>query len=200
MSGMPFYATGAFGDGAGLAFALLIGLAFGWFLERGGLGNARKLAGQFYLTDMTVLKVMFSAIVTSMLGLYWLDRAGILDLSLVTVPETFIVPQALGGIVFGVGFVMGGLCPGTSCVSAATGRRDGLAVVGGMAAGVLLFGVLFPAVRGLYEATPLGEGTFASMLGVPPGVLIFAVTAMAVGMFAGATVIERRVRVRRGLS
>jgi uncharacterized membrane protein YedE/YeeE len=197
---MPFYATGAFGDGAGLTFALLIGVAFGWFLERGGLGNARKLAGQFYLTDMTVLKVMFSAIVTSMLGLYWLDRAGILDLSLVTVPETFIVPQALGGIVFGVGFVMGGLCPGTSCVSAATGRRDGLAVAGGMAAGVLLFGVQFPAVRGLYEATPLGGVTLASMLGVPAGLLIFAVTAMAVVMFTGATVIERRVRARRGMS
>jgi hypothetical protein len=95
---------------------------------------------------------------------------------------------------------MGGLCPGTSCVSAATGRRDGLAVAGGMAAGVLLFGVLFPAVRGLYEATPLGGVTLASMLGVPAGLLIFAVTAMAVVMFTGATVIERRVRARRGMS
>lgn len=193
MNAMPFYVNGLFGDGVGLVIALLVGLAFGWFLERGGLGNARKLAGQFYLTDMTVLKVMFSALVTTMLGLFWLSRTGVLDLSLVVVPGTWVLPQIAGGVVFGVGFVMGGLCPGTSCVSAATGRRDGFAVVGGMAFGVLLFGLLFPALRGLYEATPLGPVTLPELLGVPLGVVVFAVTAMAIGMFAGATLIEKRV-------
>jgi len=200
VTAMPFYANGLFGDAVGLIFALVIGLAFGWFLERGGLGSARKLAGQFYLTDMTVLKVMFSAIVTAMLGLFWLSRAGLLDLSKVVVPGTFVVPQAIGGIVFGAGFVIGGLCPGTSCVSAATGRRDGLAVVCGMAVGVLLFGFAFPLVRGLYDATPLGATTIPELLDVPLGVVVFGVTAMAVGMFAGATTIERRVRRSRGLS
>ena len=33
---------------------LAIGVAFGVALERAGLGNARKLTGQFYLTDLTV--------------------------------------------------------------------------------------------------------------------------------------------------
>ncbi len=197
MSGMPFYANGLFGDGVGLVLALPIGLAFGWFLERGGLGNARKLAGQFYLTDMTVLKVMFSAIVTAMLGVFWLDRVGVLDLSRIAVPGTFVVPQAIGGIVFGAGFVMGGLCPGTSCVSASSGRRDGFAVVGGMAAGVLLFGLAYPAVRGVYEATPLGDVTLPVLLGVPAGVVVFVVTAMAIGLFTAATAIERRVTGRR---
>jgi uncharacterized membrane protein YedE/YeeE len=200
VTAMPFYVNGLFGDAIGLVIALLVGLAFGWFLERGGLGSARKLAGQFYLTDMTVLKVMFSAIVTAMLGLFWLSRVGLLDLTRVVVPGPYIAPQAIGGIVFGAGFVMGGLCPGTSCVSAATGRRDGLAVVLGMAAGVLLFGLAFPMVRSLYEATPLGATTLPELLHVPPGVVVFGVTAMAVGMFAGATTIERRVRRRRGLS
>ena len=102
---------------------MLFGIAFGWFLERGGMGNARKLAGQFYFTDLSVLKLMFSAIVTAMLGLFWLSWAGLLDLSRVYVPETFIAPQLVGGLVFGVGFAIGGLCPGTSCVAAATGRQ-----------------------------------------------------------------------------
>ena len=101
--------------------ALPIGFAFGWFLERGGLGNARKLAGQFYLTDLTVFKVMFSAIVTAALGVFWSERIGLLDLSQVAVPPTFIMPQLIGGLVFGVGFITGGLCPGTSCVAAASG-------------------------------------------------------------------------------
>ena len=110
----PFAETGALGPLAILLTAPLIGFAFGWFLERGGLGNARKLAGQFYLTDLTVFKVLFSALLTAMLGAYWLDRAGLLDLRLVYLPETFVLPQAIGGVLFGAGFLVGGLCPATS--------------------------------------------------------------------------------------
>src|SRR5688500_14904367 len=101
------------------------------------MGSARKLAGQFYLRDLTVFKVMFTAILTAMLGVFWLGWIGVLDLSRVYVPETWIVPQLAGGIVFGIGFVMAGLCPGTSCVSAATGRIDGLMTVAGMFLGIL---------------------------------------------------------------
>src|SRR5262249_49514019 len=117
---------------AGLASALVIGAAFGWTLERAGLGNAPKLAAQFYLTDLTVIKVMFTAIVTAMLGAFWLGRIGMLDFSRVYVPETFLAPQIVGGLVFGAGFALAGLCPGTSCVAAATGRTDGMMVVAGM--------------------------------------------------------------------
>src|SRR6185503_18302804 len=123
-----------------LLIALAIGIAFGFTLERAGLGSAPKLAGQFYLTDFTVFKVLFSAIVTAMLGAFWLGRLGILDLSAVYVPETWLVPQLAGGVVFGAGFVIAGLCPGTSCVAAASGRGDGAAVVGGMFTGVLVTG------------------------------------------------------------
>ena len=70
----PLFAFGAIGEGNGLLIALVLGFLFGWFLEQGGLGNARKLAGQFYFTDLTVFKVMFSAIVTAALGVFWLDR------------------------------------------------------------------------------------------------------------------------------
>jgi len=103
-----------------LAAAVIIGIAFGWTLERAGLGSAPKLAGQFYLTDFTVFKVMFSAIVTAMLGAFWLSRLGVLDLSRVYVPETYLLPQLAGGLLFGVGFVVACLCPGTSCVAAAS--------------------------------------------------------------------------------
>ena len=109
-----------------LVLAFVIGVAFGWTLERAGLADAPKLARQFYLTDLTVFKVMFSALVTAMLGLFWLGRLGVVDVSAIYVPETFMGPQLLGGLVFGLGFVACGLCPGTSCVSAATGRLDGV--------------------------------------------------------------------------
>lgn len=164
--------------------AFAIGIAFGFALERAGLGSARKLIGQFYGTDFTVFKVMFSAIVTAMLGAFWLSRLGIVDLSSVYVPRTWLLPQLAGGLIFGLGFVVAGLCPGTSCVAAASGRGDGLAVVAGIFAGVVV------APRS--ESTPRGAWTLPELLDVPYGVVVLAVVLIALAGFAVAERIERR--------
>ncbi|HNJ73012.1 MAG TPA: YeeE/YedE thiosulfate transporter family protein, partial [bacterium] len=105
-----------------LIIAVFIGIGFGFFLEQAGFGSAVKLAQQFYLNDLSVFKVMFSALVTAMLGLFWLNKLDLLDLSAIRVLPTYIYPQLAGGVVFGVGFIMGGYCPGTCCVASVTGR------------------------------------------------------------------------------
>jgi uncharacterized protein len=183
---MPFSETGMFGPVATLVAAPIVGFAFGWFLERGGLANARKLAGQFYFTDLTVFKVMFSALLTAMLGAFWLDRLGVLDLDLVYLPETFILPQAVGGVLFGAGFLVGGLCPGTSCVAAASGRLDGLAVIGGMLLGVLAFNVTFDWIAPFYDSTALGQVRVTDAIGLSRGAGVALVTAVALAGFAVA--------------
>ena len=127
----PLYKYGVFGDEASLIVAFLIGIGFGWFLERAGFGSARKLMAQFYLTDMAVFKVMFTAVVTTMLGVTYLSWIGFLDLSLVYYIPTYWLTYVIGGLVLGAGFVIGGYCPGTSVVSMATGRIDGLVYVAG---------------------------------------------------------------------
>lgn len=167
--------------------AFVIGIAFGFALERAGLGSARKLIGQFYLTDFTVFKVMFSAIVTAMLGAFWLSRLGIVDLSTIYVPRTWLLPQLAGGLIFGIGFVVAGLCPGTSCVAAATGRWDGLAVVAGIFAGVL-----FVPFGKFAETTSRGAWTLPEVLHVPYGAAVFAVVLMALAGFAAAEWMEKR--------
>jgi uncharacterized protein len=177
-----------------LILAFAIGVAFGCTLERAGLGSARKLVGQFYLTDLTVFKVMFSAIVTAMLGVFWLARLGILDLSHVYVPETFLAPQLAGGLIFGAGFGLAGLCPGTSCVAAATGRGDGAMVVTGMFAGVLLTGFLFAPLQSFYERDARGTLTLPQLLHVPYGTVVFVVVLVAIAGFFVAERVERRVR------
>jgi uncharacterized membrane protein YedE/YeeE len=172
--------------------AIAIGIAFGIALERAGLGDARKLAGQFYGTDFTVLKVMFSAIVTAMLGAYWLARFGLLDLAHVYVPETWLLPQLAGGLLFGAGFVVAGLCPGTSCVAAATGRGDGALTMLGMFAGVLGTGLGFGKLQSFYESTSRGALTLPQLLGVPYGVVVCGVVAMALLAFFVAERLEAR--------
>lgn len=190
----PLFELGHFGDGASLLVALAIGVAFGWCLERAGMGSARKLAAQFYLTDLTVFKVMFSAVVTAMIGVFWLGRLGVLDLSRVYVPETWVVPQLVGGAVFGVGFAIGGLCPGTSCVAAVTGRLDGAALVLGMWSGVLATGLFFPTLQPFYELTPRGTLTLPQVFHLPYGVVVLLIVFAAVVGFRAAEWLEARRR------
>ncbi|HSJ09867.1 MAG TPA: YeeE/YedE thiosulfate transporter family protein [Longimicrobiales bacterium] len=176
---------------AALVAAPLIGIAFGWFLERGGLGSARKLSGLFYLADFTVFRVLFSAVVTAMLGVFWLGRLGVVELSSIHVPETFLAPQAVGGAIFGIGFLVAGLCPGTSCVAGAAGRMDGFAVVGGLLLGVLAFNLAYPLIAGFVDSTALGALTLPQVTGLPYGVVVLGVTAFAIGGFALAARLER---------
>jgi uncharacterized protein len=177
---------------ASLLIALLIGVAFGWALERAGLGNARKLAAQFYLVEFMVFKVMFSALITAMLGVFWLGRLGVIDVAMIYVPETYLVPQLVGGLIFGVGFVISGLCPGTSCVAAATGRVDGAATMLGMFAGVLGTGLAFEHIQSFYESTARGPFTLPELLGLPYGVVVALVVVLGLGGFHLAERLERR--------
>jgi len=192
----PFYKLGGFGDETSLVLAFLIGIGFGFFLERAGFGSAKKLVSQFYLDDLAVFKVMFTAIVTAMLGVTYLAWVGTLDLSLVYLVPTYWIAQVVGGLVLGVGFVVGGYCPGTSIAATATGKLDGLVFVLGFAAGTLGFALAFPLVKGLYAAGELGTRTLPQVTGLPYGVLVFAVVLMAVGGFAGATWVEKKVAAR----
>ena len=160
-----------------LIVALAIGTAFGFTLERAGLGSARKLAGQFYLTDFTVMKVMMTAIAVAMFGAFWFGRLGVIDLANVDVPETALLPQIAGGAIFGLGFLVAGLCPGTSCVAAATGRGDGIAVMGGMFAGILVAGLTMPP-------STFRSWTLPELLHVPYGVIV-GVVVLAFVIVAG---------------
>ena len=186
----PFYQHGLFGQSTSLIIALGIGLGFGFALERAGFGSGRKLAAQFYLTDLTEFKVMFSAIVTAMVGLYVLSRIGVLDLSLIYHLPTYLVPQLVGGLLFGAGFVIGGYCPGTSCVAASTGKIDGLVLIGGMMAGIWVFLESYPLLEGFVNSSPMGEIDLPGILGLPYGAVVVLVIVVAAIGFAVAERIE----------
>jgi hypothetical protein len=193
----PFFKFGLFGENIGLVVAFVIGIGFGFFLERAGFGNARTLAAQFYFTDLRVFKVMFTAIVTAMLGVFYLSVLGVMDLSQVYLTPTFLASQVAGGLILGIGFVVGGYCPGTACVGVATGRIDALVLFAGIFAGIFGFGELYPLVRGFYGSTDMGQLTLPQVTGLPYGLLVFAVVLMALGGFAGAEWVEKWMANRK---
>lgn len=198
----PFDLIGAANREAGLVVAMLIGIGFGFVLERAGFGTARVLSGQFYGHDMTVFKVMFSAIVTAMLGLVVLGGVGVVNLPSVlqtATSGTFIWPMLVGGLVLGVGFIVSGYCPGTSLVASASGKIDGMMTFLGVILGSVLFGELYPLLGSFAQSGAMGQKFLDQVTGIPRPLLALGVALMAVGMFFGAEKVERIFRRRRGL-
>jgi len=178
--------------GCSLWLAVLIGTGMGFFLERAGFGSARKLAAQFYLYDMSVFKVMFTATVTAMVGIFLLSSTGYLDLGQVSLVDTFVWPQVIGGLILGAGFVVGGYCPGTSLVACATGKLDGMVFAGGLAAGMFVYGEMYPSLQCFADSSSLGKQTIYGFFSIPYGVVVLLVIALAAGGFWLATTLEKR--------
>ena len=166
-----------------LLAAVVLGFFFGLFLERGGLGNPRKLTGVFYLRDFTVPKVMFTAILVAALGLYALSDIKLLDMNRVWIVPTFFWPQIAGGALFGVGFVVSGYCPGTAVAGFASGRLDALVTMLGIGTGSLVFAILYPTVEEFYVSSPMEAATIPKVMGINHWVVLAFVCVLAGGMF-----------------
>ena len=188
----PFQFNYEIPEGILLLFALLTGIVFGMLLEKAGFGNARKLVQQFYFTDMAMFKVLFSAIVTAMIGVYWLSYFGVLDITQIYINGSYLWPQLIGGIVFGFGFVICGLCPGTSCVAVFTGKLDGLAVFAGMFTGLIIFGEIEPWLHKAINFSSMGDISLYELFNMNYGVLTFLITLIALGAFWFAGRLEQR--------
>jgi rhodanese-related sulfurtransferase len=169
-----------------------IGFGFGAVLEMSGFGDTRKLAAQFYFRDLTVLKTMFTAIVVAALLVFAASAAGLLELSRVFVNPTYLWPGIVGGLIMGVGFVIGGFCPGTSLVAAATLKVDGIVFVLGGLTGVWLFGESVSSFEPFWISSFLGRFTIPDWLGLSVGSTLLLVILMAVAMFWGAEWLEAR--------
>jgi rhodanese-related sulfurtransferase len=180
-------------DQLNLVVALLLGVGFGFVLEQAGFSSSRRLAGVFYGYDFTVLRVFFTAAITAMTGILFLGYFGLLDLDLIFVNPTWLWPAVVGGAIMGVGFILGGYCPGTSVCAAAIGKIDAMVFVAGGVLGVLAFGEGYSRVEHFYESTSLGPVRVYDSLGLSQGLFVFLLIAIAVAAFAVTTRIERRV-------
>ena len=180
-------------DQLNLVVALVLGIAFGAVLEQAGFSSSRRLAGVFYGYDFTVLRVFFTATVTAMSGVLLLGYFGLLDTEAIFVNPTWLVPTIVGGIIMGIGFILGGYCPGTSVCAAAIGKIDAMFFIGGGILGIFIYGELFPLYNNFYDSTSLGPIKVFDSLGMSQGWFAFLLIAIAVGAFAITTLIEKKV-------
>ncbi len=168
----------------------LIGFFFGFVLEISGFGNSKILAAQFYFKQMTVLKVMFTAIVVAMVLLFGAIGLGLVDYHLIWVNPTYWWPGIVGGLIMGAGFIIGGFCPGTSLVSMVTLKIDGLFFVLGGLTGIFLFGETVVWFEDWWNSSYVGRLTLPDWLNLPVGVVVLGIVLMALFMFWGSEQLE----------
>jgi uncharacterized membrane protein YedE/YeeE len=170
-------------DNTNLLLAFIIGIGFGWVLESSGFSSSRKLAGVFYGYDTVVLKVFFTGAITAMVGLLFMSLFGWIDLNLVYVNPTFLTSAILGGVIMGIGFIMGGFCPGTSFCAASIGKIDGMVFVVGLFIGIFIFAEGYPIWEDIYKANFQGYPKLSSVLNMSDGVFALLVILAALTMF-----------------
>lgn len=173
--------------------AVLVGIAFGFVLESSGFSSSRKLAGVFYGYDFVVLKVFFTAATTAAIGLLLFGYLEWIDLDLIYINPTFMQSAIIGGVIMGLGFIMGGYCPGTSFCGAAIGKIDAMVFTGGMFLGIIMFSEAFPLYSNLYTDGSMGSVLVYEYLGIPAGLFVFLMAAAAIFSFFVAGIVEKRI-------
>ena len=179
---------------SGMVSGLVSGILFGFVMENAGFGSPLKLSAQFRLTDWTVFKVMFTAIVVAAFGLWLLRVVGFLKPDIVFVPQALMIASAVGGALVGSGFAIGGYCPGTSVVGASSGRLDAMVFIVGLMVGTAVFSWSYgPAIRSMMAMGAIMEGdTFTDVYGISEPILLAILAAFLVVVFYGGAWFERR--------
>lgn len=164
------------GAGRQLLLGLLFGLAFGFLLQKGGVAKFHILIGVLLLEDFTVIKVMLSAILVGMIGIYAMRRLGLVELHL---KPTRYGANSIGGLIFGAGFALSAYCPGTAAAALGQGNLDASMVIVGMLLGSYVYAELSGRLAQSLETWGnRGNQTLMDLLRLPPFLVIAGVSLL----------------------
>ena len=162
------------------ALGLLSGLVFGFLLQKGGLTEYDVVLAQLVLTDFTVVKVMLSAILVGMIGVFVMRWRGLVRLQ---IKPGSMGSTVLGGIIFGVGFAILGYCPGTAAAAFGAGAVDALVGMIGIVIGAGIFARLYPALdRLILNRGAFPVDTLPELIGLKPGIVSAVIAVLILGL------------------
>jgi len=198
---LPLFTSGFLDSTTNLILALFIGIMFGFILERAGFATAAHIAPVFYFKNIMVAKVMVSAIVTAATLLFLGIIFGYIDYNNVFIPSTYVWAYLIGGIIFGIGMVMSGWCPGTAVAGIATGKIDAIIFILGLIAGMYFYFYIYDvyeAVRDLANSANLGRFTIAKLVGTNDIRVSYIVTLVVSFGLLGFMMIMKKVADKKG--
>ncbi len=153
---LPLYKNGFLSTEANFFFALIMGITFGFVLERTGFTRSKLISGTFYFSSLAVPKIMGTTVVTAATWFIIFSWMGWLDISQLYTPATYVWPYVVGGLMFGAGMVMAGYCPGTAVAGLGTGKTDALVFLVGVVAGMFVYFLIYPYVSDFANSSNLG--------------------------------------------
>lgn len=167
--------------GVQLVLGLLIGIVFGFLLQKGGVTEYDVILAQLLLEDFTVVKIMLTAIVVGMIGIHVLKGMGKAKLH---IKAGSVGMNVIGGLLFGIGFAVVGLCPGTAVGAIGSGYMDALVSgLTGMLVGAGIFAAIYPKVsKTILNKGYFGELTFPELLKINAWILVAIFTVLLVGI------------------
>lgn len=163
-----------------IALGLITGFVFGFLLQKGGVTNYDVIIGQLLLTDFTVVKIMLSAIVVGMIGIFLMESAGLVRFH---VARGSLGATVVGGLIFGTGFAILGYCPGTAAAAFGSGAIDALIGMIGIAIGAGIFARIYPALnRSILKKGSFPADTIPELIGVKPVIVVVGVIILIIGL------------------
>jgi len=176
-----------FADPKTLIMGAITGLIFGFLLQKGGVTRFNVILGQFLLKDHTVAKTMGTAIVVGAIGIYAMVAMGMI--SVMHIKPALLVANAVGGLIFGVGMVVLGYCPGTGVAAIGEGSRHAIPGVIGMIVGAALYAEAYPWIaKNILNLADYGKATLATATGLSPW---WFIAGLAIAASAGYYALER---------
>ncbi|MBD3377615.1 YeeE/YedE family protein [candidate division KSB1 bacterium] len=156
---------------------LVFGILFGFLIQKGGVTKYDVIVGQLLLKDFTVLKIMMSAVLTGMIGIYAMKSLGWVQIK----PKSgSFAKNIIGGLIFGAGFALLGYCPSTIAGAVGNGYLD--AIVGGIAGilvGAGLFAALYPKLnQSILQKGNYGDITLPQLFRVNDWVIVIPVAGL----------------------
>ena len=153
---LPLYKNGFLSPEANMFFAVVLGFSFGFVLERTGFTRSQLIADTFYFKNIAVPKIMGVTTITVTTWFIIFNWLGWLDMSQLFTPATYVWPYLVGGLLFGIGMVMAGYCPGTAVAGLGTGKSDALIFILGLFAGMFAYFMAYPYIADFASSSKLG--------------------------------------------
>ena len=144
-----------------LAVYLFLGLIFGFTLSRSGAADYNYIQGMFLLTNLQLYGIIGAAVVLTAPGLFLLKRLGhtVTGHPITVELKPLHRGNLYGGVLFGIGWSITGMCPGPILVNIGEGKVYALAALAGALVGAAIFGVAYPRLATPFRLPPLERGT-----------------------------------------
>ena len=123
---------------------VVLGTAFGFVLSRSGAADYDVVQGMFLLEDLHLFGVIGATVAVIAPGLWLLKRHGRTARGepLRIEAKAHHRGNVAGGVLFGIGWSITGMCPGPIFVTLGEGKIYALGALAGALAGAALFGLL----------------------------------------------------------